>query len=80
MQNLSDMRKVETLSVSAFAADVVSADAVAWASLERVLGIDPVAAWSLRAIQHVYDEETHPGLLGVSFLAEFSRDTEYEPE
>ncbi len=68
---------LETFSVKGKAAHVLAANAKAWSALEACLGVDPVAAWSLKVMQHAYDPTANPG---VEFLAEFVRDPDYDPD
>ena len=64
--------KLETLKVEGTTANVVLADQLAWSALREVLGPDPIEAWVLKGMQHVYDNGA------VVFVAEFVRKPDEE--
>lgn len=70
----------ETFTAQGIAPNIQGAHAMAWEALEvaRVARgphmADPVEAWQLKAIQHVWS--TDP--LGVAFTAEFARNPNHE--
>lgn len=66
----------ETFTVGGVAPNVLAAHNMAWDGLTASLGGDPIAAWTLKAMQHAMS--TNPR--GVAFTAEFARNPHYENE
>ena len=72
-------RKLETFTVDGTAPNVVLADQQAWAALESVLGTDPIEAWLLKAMQHVFiGDEARGSTASIAFKAEFVRTPDEE--
>lgn len=59
----------ETFTVGGEAPNVLDADEQAWRALESCLGRDPVKAWRLSEMNHVYRERGQ-----IEWAAEFVRD------
>ena len=66
----------ETFKCGGNAIDVGSAHNMAWNALTSSLGADPIEAWTLKVMEHVYDP--NPAAPGVQFIAEFVRNPEYD--
>ena len=70
----------ETFDCEGATPDVLAAHNLAWQALTNVLGDDPIAAWSLKVMQHVYVPEGPGQRSCVKFHAQFSRNAEFEPD
>ena len=77
VEQLLTLPLAETLTVDGKAPNTVGAHNMAHDALAAACApLDPVEAWTLKAIQHAYDPETG----GVVFRAEFLRNPNFEQE